>query len=222
MFPSGACSKQVREWLGMPDDEPESVATASDPFIARPARWAGLTHCLLACVHSLKTLHRHRLGLGAKFLSHAQATQAAALSPAERKLQAGIKGSGSKRSAADMQKRGGTKEMDRAKPSDDADAGSSSSDEEESRTSTFKCVLSLPSAPAHERSAPLSADQPTSTVRLLLCTGVSSRGRSCGRPRHLQQPRDQEWPPLPPGTLGLRSAMAEAALTKGPRRRRQL
>jgi hypothetical protein len=37
MLPSGSCSRQVREWLGMPDDEPEP-STASDPFVARPAR----------------------------------------------------------------------------------------------------------------------------------------------------------------------------------------
>ena len=84
-------------------------------------------------MHSLTTLHRHRLGLGAKFLSHAQAT---ALCPAESKLQAGIKGSASKRSAADVQKRGGVKESDRAKHVDDVSG--SSSDEEESRTSTFR------------------------------------------------------------------------------------
>jgi hypothetical protein len=150
MLPSGACSRQVREWLGMPDDEPE-LSTVSDPFVARPARWAGPTRHLLVCVHSLITLHRHRLGLGAKFLSHAQAT---ALSPAERKLQAGIKGPAGKRSAAEMQKRG-PRELDRAKPSDDASG--SSSDEEESRTSTFKWARLVAHSTSHELLASLPA-----------------------------------------------------------------
>ena len=188
MLPSGACSRQVREWLGMPDDEPvDELSTASDPFIARPARWAGPTRHLLACVHSLITPHRHRLGLGAKFLSHAQAT---ALSPAERKLQAGIKGPAGKRSAADMQKRGGPKELDRAKPSDDASG--SSSDEEESRTSTFKWARLAAHSTSHELLASLPAGLPPCTVRPVLCAGVSRRERPCGRPRYpLQQPHDQ-------------------------------
>ena len=107
--------------------------------------WAGPTHRLFACVHSRINASRHRLGLGAKFLSHAQAT---ALSPAERKLQAGIKGAAGKRSAADMQKRGGPKEVGRAKPSDDASG--SSSDEEESRTSTFKWAHLTAHSTSHE------------------------------------------------------------------------
>ena len=123
----------------------------------------------------------HRLGLGAKFLSHAQAT---ALSAGERTLQEKIKGSANKRAAA-TEKRGGgglpSKRPKAAQPVDDDLPASSSEDEEESRTSTFRC--------AYRRSHHGANNPATDAPLPLACTGPSSggarrsrRGRTAPRP----------------------------------------
>ena len=79
-----------------------------------------------------------RLGLGAKFLSHAQAV---ALSPGEQKLQTQIKHAAAKRGAKEAQKRAGapgaassSSSTKPAKPAVDEDSEDS---EDEGRTSKF-------------------------------------------------------------------------------------
>merc|ERR1712127_241894 len=120
------------------------------------------------------------------------------MGPAERKLQAGIKGPAGKRSAADMQKRGGPKELDRAKPSDDASG--SSSDEEESRTSTFKRKPSRTAV----RQAPLPAP---AASRPEVTTTAAGQGSAAGATREVSNSR---------GGSHQRPPMSEAAAVEPP------
>ena len=148
MLPSGQCAQLVREWLGSTDeaDSADPMVMAPDPFTSRPARCARAKYTVAcACADPVHLHTGHRLGLGAKFLSHVQAT---ALSPGEQSLKLQIKG-GAKRAAAPRSVGMSQPAKRRAAVQQSAELEGSCSEEEESRTSVFRC---MPSYLPHPRS----------------------------------------------------------------------